>query len=90
MAPPALFGGDMPKIRMKRTTRGSPDGLTVNCYVQGVEYDVPDSLVIEFRTMGAIEAPDGDHDIENQAIDPRTETAAIPMPKRGRPRKVNA
>lgn len=80
----------MPKIKMRRTTRGSPDGLGVNCYVQGVEYDVPDSLVIEFRTMGVIEAPGGDRDIETQAIDPREEVAAIAMPKRGRPRKAHA
>jgi len=80
----------MPKIKMKRTTRGSPDGLSVNCYVQGVEYDVPDSLIVEFRTMGVIESPDGGRDIETQAIDPREEVAAIATPKRGRPRKVNA
>lgn len=45
----------MPVIKMSRTERGSCNGLTVETFEQGVEYDIPDSLIVEFATMGAIE-----------------------------------
>lgn len=45
----------MPKIKMNRTARGSRNGLTVETFVQGVEYDIPDALILAFQTMGVIE-----------------------------------
>lgn len=45
----------MPVIKMSRTERGSRDGLRVETFIEGVEYDIPDSLVVAFRTMGALE-----------------------------------
>lgn len=81
----------MPKVRMTRTARGSRDGLRVEEFVVGQEYDVPDSLIIAFATMGAIETPEVVQmgDIETPETDQvkAVELEPSDKPRRGRPRK---
>jgi hypothetical protein len=36
------------QIKMKRTEKGSPDGISVNLYEEGIEYDVPEELARAF------------------------------------------
>lgn len=70
----------MPKVRMTRTERASRDGLHVEEFVVGQEYDVPDSLILAFATMGAIETPENIAvgDIETPEVNP----FAAPQPER--------
>lgn len=36
------------KIKMLKTKKGSPDGITVNTYFEGQDYDMPNSLADVF------------------------------------------
>lgn len=45
----------MPKILMKVTTPGSPDGIKINNYVVDREYDIKDTLAKAFISMGVAE-----------------------------------
>lgn len=40
-------------VVMKETKKGSPNGITVNEYVKGQEYDMPENLMKTFLKMGA-------------------------------------
>ncbi len=42
-------------IKMKESQNGSPNGLIVNLYEKGVQYDVPESLGDVFVKIGAAE-----------------------------------
>lgn len=42
-------------IKMKETQKGSPNGLVVNTYEKGNEYDLPESLANVFLKIGACE-----------------------------------
>ena len=45
----------MPKVLMLETAKGSPDGITVNTYEKGEQYDLPDDLISCFVDSGCIE-----------------------------------
>ncbi len=46
----------MPKLKMKKTAKGAPDGAIVQEYLAGEEYDVPQSLFDAFVVqMGVAE-----------------------------------
>jgi len=55
----------MPKVIMKETTPGSPDGIHVNTYRMGETYDIPAALakafVVDMKVADAIDAPPVDH-----------------------------
>lgn len=77
----------MPKIIMTRDERGSRNGLVVEKFKAGVEYDVPESLARAFISIGAAQLP-----AETAAIKPaeieRPEDAAAP--KRARTARAKA
>lgn len=45
----------MTKVKILKTTQGSPDGIQVLTYHEGNEYDLNDSLVAAFIQMGVVE-----------------------------------
>jgi len=55
----------MPKVIMKETTPGSPDGIHVNTYRMGETYDIPAALakafVVDMKVADAVDAPPVDH-----------------------------
>lgn len=46
------------KIKMTKTTDGSPDGININTYEKGEKYDVPDSLAENFVGQDAAKKED--------------------------------
>ncbi len=42
-------------VKMKITKKGSPNGIVVNEYVKGDEYDLPESLTKTFLKLGVCE-----------------------------------
>lgn len=83
----------MPVIKMSRTERGSCNGLTVETFEQGVEYDIPDSLIVEFATMGAIETPESEAPALEQPepVIPQPQSESrdqLSVPQRGRKPKA--
>lgn len=62
----------MTKVKMLKTVKGSPDGLNVNLYRKGQEYDVNDILLQCFIDDGVIELTQ-----EEKAIDPIIEDKSI-------------
>lgn len=65
----------MQRVKMLKTELGSIDGLTVQTFMAGRAYDVPDALVLAFIDMGVCELEHGEA--------PPLETKA-PRKKRGR------
>ena len=46
------------KVKMMTTTKGSPNGIKVNTYEGGQEYDIPEELAVVFLKEGyGIEPP---------------------------------
>lgn len=45
----------MPTIRMLKTEKGSPDGINIQVYERGREYDLPKSLSDVFLKIGSAE-----------------------------------
>jgi len=41
------------KIKMTKTTDGSPDGININTYEKGKKYDIPESLAENFLGQDA-------------------------------------
>jgi hypothetical protein len=76
------------KIKMLRTENGSPDGLRVRLYEEGMAEDVADELALAFIGMGAAEAANDSAEIETQeGAAPAMETPEAPA-RRGRKAKA--
>ena len=45
----------MQKVKMLKEVLGSRDGIKVEKFVEGSEYEVSDSLLNDFISMGAVE-----------------------------------
>lgn len=74
----------MTKVRMLKTVKGSPNGLTVQNYKIGEVYDIPDALLKCFIDDGAVElAKPKKIELENKIIED-IETPEIVTKKRGR------
>lgn len=56
-------------VRMIRTARGSPDGLRLQQYIAGTDYDIPRVLAEQFYEMNvaqpAMETPEKRHGRNN-------------------------
>lgn len=47
------------KIKMTKTTDGSPDGININTYEKGKKYDIPASLAENFLGQDAAKEDKG-------------------------------
>lgn len=57
-------------ITMKKTEKGSPNGLVVETYNEGQVYDLPDKLAETFIEMGV--AKKGSKPAENKMVEPES------------------
>lgn len=90
------------RVRMLKTKKGSPDGVTVTVYTVGQDYNIPDNLADVFVNQlnvateielsnQEIETPEKVNEIETPEKLVDMETPTKPTRKRrgkGRPRKV--
>ena len=76
------------KIKMTENKRGSIDGVTVNMYLSGIEYDIKESLANVFIKLNVakeiIEIPEVIIETPEKPI--VMETVALKAKHRGRPK----
>lgn len=76
------------KIKMIENKRGSHDGVTVNTYIEGIEYNIKESLASVFVKLNVakevIEIPKAKIETPEKPI--VMETVALKSKHRGRPK----
>lgn len=85
------------KLKMLHTSKGSPNGVTINTYHAGREYDMPESLAVAFVEQMHVAAYIKNIEIETpEQVEIETPEKPIKLEqtkktikkKRGQPRKA--